>query len=257
MENPSKPVAKRNHTVGAVQSALRILTLLGEAGKPLRLTSIARALDLHGSTCLNILRTLVDESWVRHDPDAKTYMLDRGPVELARQSLVSTAHGEMVRARLDEFARIHDVSVLLWRRMERDLMVAAYANASPALHIRADIGTRLPLLAGSAGRVVAASGELDEAKLRQRFLEVEWHGEDQFSTFLEEVREARTRGWTVDRGSMDNSWFGIAVAVPGSGELRYILNIPLFAGQFTDERVQRLGTELIRLGVSLRDAGLD
>ena len=69
--------------VGALVHALRILRHLAAQGTAEGVTTIARATGVNGSTCYNILRTLVAEGVVIFDPATKTYRLGLGLVELA------------------------------------------------------------------------------------------------------------------------------------------------------------------------------
>src|SRR5476651_1754526 len=120
---PSTPAGP----VGAVTNAARILGHLGAAQMPLRLTQISRPLGINNSTCLNILRTLVAEGFVRADGAAKTYGLGRRIVELARDAL---NHGEnlgALRPAMEALALKYGVTVMLWGRLggEHLILLAA------------------------------------------------------------------------------------------------------------------------------------
>ena len=60
--------------VRSVAQAFAILRLLAVSG-PLSLTDVGRALDLSPSSCLNLLRTLVDEGAVERETGRKVYRL--------------------------------------------------------------------------------------------------------------------------------------------------------------------------------------
>ena len=67
----------------AISRAAAVLRLLGKSDKALGLQPIARALGLVPSTCLYVLRALVDEELVAFDADTKRYSLQAGVLTLA------------------------------------------------------------------------------------------------------------------------------------------------------------------------------
>src|SRR5690606_17979377 len=73
--------------VAAVIQALAILRAIGSLQEPPVLTAIARAAGVSRSTTLNILRTLVNERIITFSPEAKTYRLGMGLLELSRPLL--------------------------------------------------------------------------------------------------------------------------------------------------------------------------
>ena len=68
----------------AIARAAAILRLLGRSEVPMGLQAIAPELGLVPSTCLYVLRALVEEELVSFDPDTKRYALDAGVLTLAR-----------------------------------------------------------------------------------------------------------------------------------------------------------------------------
>jgi DNA-binding IclR family transcriptional regulator len=83
---PDKPV-------GALVSGLSVLRYLAGTSVPVGVTRIARDLDLHSSTCFNLLKTLVHERLVNFDDSNKTYTIGLGVVELAKGALEQSIAG--------------------------------------------------------------------------------------------------------------------------------------------------------------------
>ena len=73
--------------VPAVSRSIAILRLLGEARPGLGVKAIADRLGLVPSTCLHILRVLVEENLVQIEPATKRYSLAAGMISLARSVL--------------------------------------------------------------------------------------------------------------------------------------------------------------------------
>ena len=242
----------RGHTVGAVLNAVRILRLLGSQSEPQRLVKIARALDINGSTCLNILRTLCDERLVQHDENGKTYSIGLGLSELSRRSLMTEDLMTVVQPLLDEFAARHDCSVVLWRRIgDSQIVAVGECRGSQGMYIRTDLGIRLPMLTGSPGRVVAAWGDIEADTLQARFHEVDWAAPFTWDAFMADVAEARRKGWASDEGTITGGYEGLSAPVPRQGPVQHIVNAVMFANQFPAERKRAIGSELAELGTRL------
>ena len=69
------PRGTRVREVPAVTRSIAILRLLGRMQQPMGVKAIADELGLVPSTCLHILRVLVDEELVNADPHTKRYSL--------------------------------------------------------------------------------------------------------------------------------------------------------------------------------------
>ena len=96
----------------AISRAAAILRLLGKSETPLGLQSIARALNLVPSTCLYVLRALVDEEFVAFDPDTKRYSLEAGVLTLARHWLRRNQFTDLSQPVLNRISQDFDVTVL-------------------------------------------------------------------------------------------------------------------------------------------------
>lgn len=248
MDSAISPPSRPSHTVGAVSSAVRILRYLASVGEPVRLVRVVSDLQLNKSTCLNILRTLVDEGLVTHHPAAKTYALGQGLVDMARGALMGLAERDLVQPLLDSFSIRHMLSVILWRRIGRELVVIAHSAEGTPVHIKALIGTRVPLLTGSMGRVIAGCGKLDEVMLRAAFTERDGPDPLSFDAYMAEAARVRECGWSGDSASLGDIRNGLAAPVPADGEIEKVVSAVLIANQFTPDELPAVGEALVNLG---------
>ena len=234
--------------VGAVTNAARILGHLGAAQTPLRLTQISRPLGINTSTCLNILRTLVAEGFVRIDGAAKTYGLGRRIVELARDALYLGENLGELRAAMEALALKYGVTVMLWGRLGAEhLILLAAAVGEPLRSIHAELGMRVPLLTGSMGRLFAA--EMNLQQMRRMFDVIAWQKSLDFETYTRQVAEAAERGWALDDGYLNTAMWGIAVPVPHPGApLDRILSAVLLTDQRDPSAIDRIAHDLIAVG---------
>ena len=103
MDNQESELAKtvKQSKAPAISRAAAILRLLGKSDSALGLQAIARELELVPSTCLYVLRALVDEELVAFDQDTKRYSLEAGVLTLARQWLRRNQFADLAQPALD------------------------------------------------------------------------------------------------------------------------------------------------------------
>jgi len=186
----------------AITRAVAILRLLGKSATPLRLQTIAGELGLVPSTCLYVLRSLVEEELVAFDADAKRYTLDAGVLTLARHWLRGSEFTHLAQPVLDTISRDCGVTTLGVQIVGLEhIVVVAVAQAGAQFQISVQVGSRFPALISATGRCIAAYSECDEAELRERFAELRWDAPPSFRIWLEEVQQARRRGYAFDAGN--------------------------------------------------------
>jgi DNA-binding IclR family transcriptional regulator len=240
--------------VPSVAAAIRILRHLAQAGAPVGVTPLARALGLNTSTCFNILRTLAGGELVRFDAEAKTYALDYGVVDLARAAFAQGAELGHILPMMRQLALRHGVTVTLWRPAGPDRMVLTLvAESDQVMRIRMGVGQRLPLLIGAMGRVAGAFGGMDEGEMRRRFEALRWQRPLSFAEFLEQVAETRARGWALDEGQYVLGVTTLSAPVVAPGALSAI-SATMFTGQHDGAAMARIGGELARLGADIQRA---
>src|SRR5688500_15378476 len=105
--NPAEAAAKatRVRPVPAVSRSIAILRLLGKSSSPMGVKAIAQSLGLVTSTCLHILRVLVQERLVTVDAETKRYKLGVGMLSLARRVIERNSFANVAQAGLDSRSR--------------------------------------------------------------------------------------------------------------------------------------------------------
>jgi DNA-binding IclR family transcriptional regulator len=106
---------------------------------------------------------------VSFDPAVKTYKIGQGVADLARGASIFGRNVDVIQGLLERIARDHDVAVTLWRPVSEDrmlLILAAFAAGQTRIHM--SVGEHLPLLIGSAGRIMAAFQGLSPRELRRQ-----------------------------------------------------------------------------------------
>ncbi|HZD25694.1 MAG TPA: helix-turn-helix domain-containing protein, partial [Alphaproteobacteria bacterium] len=187
--------------VGALVGGIRIMRYLNAATEPVGVNRVARDLALNPSTAYNLLRTLVYERLAVFDPERKTYAPGPGLADLGAGMQDFTAHIRLVRAHLRDLAARNDVTAILWHRSDDEHAVLIDGVESPAnVHIRMDLGQRLPLFVGAMGRCFAAHEGLGREALRERFSHLRWQTPLSFDDYEKGVEAVRRQGYAVDTG---------------------------------------------------------
>jgi DNA-binding IclR family transcriptional regulator len=186
----------------AISRAAAVLRLLGKSGAPLGLQSIARELGLVPSTCLYVLRALVDEEFVAFDPDTKRYSLEAGVLTLARHWLRRDRFNDLAQPVLDRVSQAFDVTALGVHIVGLEhIIVVAVSQARGNFQVSAEVGSRFPATISATGRCIAAFGGHAEAELEARFKALRWDDAPSLEQWKAQVRQTRARGFAVDEGN--------------------------------------------------------
>ena len=237
--------------VRSVSQAFAIMRLLAES-RPLSLSDVGRSVGLSPSSCLNLLKTLVDEGAAERDVRTKLYRLSPvwASAEALRdggaQALVDRAQPLMV-----QLAEASDAAVGLWKVASRDrLQLVAHAESNAGMRLRLADAQRQPLGGGAVGRALAAAQKVDEAELARRYAAVRWQAALSFADYADQVRRAGQTGYALDQGFAHRGISTVAVALP---EIRpgFGLSASIFTESRNAEEVDALGADLLRVRAAL------
>jgi len=241
--------------VGAVDNAVSIISHLADAEKPLKLTQIARDLEINGSTCFNILRTLETHAIVTIDPAEKTYTVGTGLLDLARRSTQRGTEIALLNPMMDSIASSLEVHVSLWRRLDREHLTLVLASESSGqARISMTLGQRRPVIYGAMGRAMAAfADDIDEDFVRQQFPTLRWATPLKLETYLKQLQETRKRGWAIDKGNAAVGLQVIAAPVYGrDNRVHSVSGVTTFLGEMDATKEKQIVEQLMVLGDVLR-----
>ncbi len=193
--------AVKSSKAPAIARAAAILRLLGKAEAPMGLQPIARELGLVPSTCLYVLRALVEEELVSFDPATKRYALGAGVLTLARHWLRRDPFASLAQPLIERIAREHGLTSVAVEIAGLDHIVAVcVAEGAGNFRLSTEVGSRFPALISATGRCIAAFGDYSEERLRARFDRLRWDNPPDFADWLEQVEATRQQGYAVDEG---------------------------------------------------------
>jgi DNA-binding IclR family transcriptional regulator len=201
----------------AVARAATVLRLLAGERSGLGVTEIARRVGLVPSTCLHVLRALVDEGFLTFDEQKKTYCTGVGLLTLVRDTLAGADFPKAVQPVLDDLAAGHHVTAVAVELDNRNRMVVvAQARANSFISLHVNVGSRFPAFTSAPGLCVAATSGLGKEALKRRFDAVRWQKPPRFEDWYADVQRARSEGVAAERNGAVRGLSIIAALLPVS-----------------------------------------
>jgi len=231
--------------VGAVANAISILRSLAQHSRPIGVASVAREAGISVSTCFNILRTLTHERVISFDPEAKTYEISAGILELSLP-ILGANQADIIRPELGRVAETHKTLICLWHFVKGYRIVLVNKVTAPRIvHVEIPPGARLPSLGGAVGRCYAAHLNLDNQSLRSEFERIRWHSPPSFEQYLNEVEMARHDGFAFDSGELFGGLdIAAALVVDNAGNARFGISGIAIVGTKSKHEMQSLAGDL-------------
>ncbi len=225
---PAPGSTRRVRPVPAVSRAVAILRLLGRSPEPVGVKAIATALGIVTSTCLHILRVLVDEELVKVDA-TKRYSLGAGMLSLARSVIETNSFPAAVQPVLDRLSEAWSVTAIgVEIAGPEHMVVLALSQSKIPFRLHVDVGSRFPTLISATGRLVAAFNEQPWAAIEKRFRALRWQNPPTLDEWRRDLASVRKFGYAVDRG---NYISGVTVlAVPVFNARREVTHTIVAAG---------------------------
>ncbi len=191
----------RIRQVPALTRGIKILRQLAKSDHPLGVNQIARDTDLIPSTCLHILRTLVEEGLANFDEETKRYSIGIGILPIARTVMLKNGFNQVVQPHLNDLSDTFGITTIGVQGVNKDYMIAvAISRAQLAFSLQVDIGSRFPAFISATGRCFAAFSNFSKEELKKKFERLSWENPPSFQTWLNQVEETRKNGFGIDHG---------------------------------------------------------
>lgn len=235
----------------AARNALRILRYLGERAAPARASSIARDLDLPRSSIYHLLRELIDEGFVVHYPEYRTY----GPSSLLGELSTAPKRAEQLTRLgtplLERTLKASPLPVVahLSTLSGADVIYLARAQSFRAPTTVTSVGVRLPAHLTATGRSILA--RLAPAQVRSilpdrsSLILRNDTGPRTMSDLTSVLALARERGFATENGEIVRDYASVgAAALDASGYPAAAIGLT-FRGPATDDAWLELGALVI------------
>jgi DNA-binding IclR family transcriptional regulator len=233
-----------------VERAFRLLDLLSDSEEGLTLSDLARALSMSKGSVHGLLKTLESNGAIEL-AENRRYILGPYMYELAQAYIQRAGLRHFAVPAMHRLAASIGETVLLGRIEQNGVRIiksVVKEGEYPALHIAAQRGTRVHLLAAATGPFVLASWP---AAQREAFLYnhplphfTEYSITDP-QQFLARIEEAVRTGVSIDHEEYLVGVNAIATAIYGAGgTLTALLWIVGFTSRFGDEAMRYAAEQL-------------
>lgn len=200
-------------TVPAIEKCFSILSLLAEEKRPFGYNEIVRILDLNKSTVFNILHTMSNLDILEKGPDGLFRLGPRlfllGNAAAGESELIQTVHPY-----LESINKKFKLSAFFGILSGREVIIIDKADRANQIKISSEIGMKLPIFAGVAGKALLA--QLPEESIDKLLSEAT---PKQYTprtiidkaAYKQEIREIRKNGIAYDREEYIQGLMAVAI----------------------------------------------
>lgn len=224
-----------------VQSLARGLTVIrtfdGEPAE-LSLAEVARRSGIPRAAARRFLRTLQQLGYVRATADARFGLTPR-ILELGYGYLSSLSLPEIVQPHLDSLSHQIGESVSVAILDGPDIVYVARSAARRIMSVRITIGTRLPAIATSMGRILLAElPDVAEVVNAVDLVAYTKHTRTDRHDLMSELENIRTQGWAMVDGELEDGLRSIAVPLRGRTGVTAAMNVSTSAARGTADEAR-------------------
>ncbi len=240
MQNP----IEERYFINSLARGLLLLEKMAEAGGPLTLSEVAKAMGMTLPTAYRFLYTLQAIDLIEKEADRKAYRLTPKVLKLGygvfkSSELWNTAHPHLLRAS-QKYAETFNLAVL-----EKDqILYIDRVKTQSILTINLEIGSKLPAYCTSMGRVLLAWLPMKEARRRLQLNPREKHTGKTVTDVdkLEEIlTHVRRRGFAVNDGELAPELYSAAAPVLNrEGEAVAALNMAVNSARHDEDYLQKV-----------------
>lgn len=227
----------------AIRRAAAILRLIGQnSSQGVGLAAITKALNLPRSTAHRILKCLVEEGLVSHEPEKRRYVVGQLTYELGLTVTPDTLEIAKWRAAVDRVASRTGATSYLMSRSGIEVVCVHKAEGSSVIRaIPVEVGQRRYLGVGAGSTALLAA--LDDQSV-DRILEAvvpaiaDQPGLDE-ATIRGLVAKTRKTGFTSSVGTVSPDIIGLGRAIPKPGGVPSLaISLAALASQASDRDVE-------------------
>jgi DNA-binding IclR family transcriptional regulator len=205
-----------SHTPAATR-ALRVLRFLAAQPHPVQLSAIMRAVDLPRSSAYHLLDAMVDEGFVVHLADERTYGLGVAAFEVgsgfARQEPLQRVTRKPLAALADRTGCSAHLAVL----HGRDVLYVVEERAPGRPPLVTDVGVRLPAHLTASGRAILAALPANQVRAlypdRSAFVQRRGIGPTSLTMLRTVLTDVRRRGYAVEDEEVSPGFASVAAPV--------------------------------------------
>jgi DNA-binding IclR family transcriptional regulator len=228
----------------AVIKGLKLLQAIPELGDDATIKGIQRHLGWPRPTLYRLLGAMEQEGFLERNPISGEYVLGRQFIYLARRSLRVSSLQERLRGALQRIGRETSETVHLGVPAGMHMTYIDKVESAETVRMASYVGMAVPMHSTSVGKAFLAFLDEDES---ERYLEhLDWAPVTaktivDVERFRQELRETRTRGYSIDdeENEVGIICFGLAVREQDGGVAGAVsISVPRY--RFDDDKAAQI-----------------
>ncbi|MDX1708790.1 MAG: IclR family transcriptional regulator [Desulfobacterales bacterium] len=243
--------------INSIERCLKVIDILSDHPKGLKLTEISGHLDLHPSSVHHMVSTLLPHDYITQDPDTKKYSLGFRFLEISRKILdnldirkVAHRHLEVLRQEIREavhLAMLRDDKVVYIDKLDTPsgLSLATYVGFATDPH------------AAAGGKVLLAGLKDDEVKGIYKNKSLKAYNKNTITrlpALMAELDRIRKQGYAVDNEEYYEGVRCVAAPVRSGGQVVASISVTGSIFTMTQERIEKeLAAKVVKTAGSVSD----
>ncbi len=243
----NKPV--NNYNAPVLYKAFAVLDEIAADQQKLGISDLARKLNMSKGTLHGITQAFLDLGVITQDSNKK-FILGPTLIELGNKALAVDDFRVSLRPFLEELYNEFKETVFLGTSNGKKITIIEKVDNPSGLTISAPIGTRIPLIAGAAGKIflAALSDEDLQEVLRDSLPKFTEKSITDRSKYIKEIKKVREQGYSTD---FEEYMHGVnAVCVPVTdmyGQTKAAIWVVGFSNTFNNDKIKRATIALSRI----------
>ncbi|NLX06669.1 MAG: IclR family transcriptional regulator [Phycisphaerae bacterium] len=169
--------------IQSLDRGLQLLEYIAEQERPVRLTEMARLLEVEKSSAYRLVNTLATRGYVRQEPESSGYLLDERVFDLAGRLAGRRRLGDLARRHLVCLARETGETAHLGVLGDRAVVLVDHEFGSHAVGVTSRSGSSEPLYCTALGKALLAGMTEDELRTAVRSETLKRHTERTVTTY--------------------------------------------------------------------------
>lgn len=243
-------IIMNDYSAPAIKKAIDIIILVGKEKKPLGVSEISKILSYSKSTTYGILKALNEVGFLYKDSGTKKYIIGKKLLRLAKIIYKNQDTLFIIKPFLESLAELVDETVFFGVSEYDTVKILSVIEARKSLKISSPIGTKMPITAGAAGKVLLSTLRNDEivsllkAKGLPKYTE---NSITDMGSFIKEVEKTRDLGYGVDLEEYLKGVRAVASLIYQDNHPLGAIWIVGFSNSMTDEKLRHIIEHLISI----------
>lgn len=215
----SDPGFNKNHAryfVPGLQRGLRVLEIVGAAGRPISVAEVTAELGLTRSSVFRLIYTLRHMGFLQEAGNNRQISLGPRVLNLGFAYLASKDIIELALPELEILRDLSGVSAHMAIRDGRDVLYLCCVQTRSGFLSNMNVGARVPAYASPMGWVLLGNltlGEINKLYSDADYKVLTQHTPRNVTELIAKVSDALSRGFVVSRGVMESGGSSISAPV--------------------------------------------